>query len=53
MGPRDARRKISVPTNGRPTVDDPAPTGIPATKWPHSAQEARPAGHNVEEGLSI
>jgi hypothetical protein len=40
-----------VPTNGRIRADHLAPTGTYATKWPLSAQEARPA-EQVFEGLS-
>jgi len=36
-----------VTTNGSPVADDGATTGKHATKWPPSAQEARPAGHGV------
>jgi hypothetical protein len=34
-----------IPTNGRLDAARPAETGIHATKWPRSAQEACPAGH--------
>jgi 3-dehydroquinate synthase len=39
------------PTNGRTSEVPPAKTGIPATKWPPAAQEARPAGQGSSTSL--
>jgi hypothetical protein len=44
VGPRDARGVMIVTIDGSPVDDDGTMTGIRATKWPPSAQEARPAG---------
>jgi hypothetical protein len=39
-------RKMMISTNGRIYAVNPAPTDIPAMKWPPHAQWARPAGHH-------
>jgi hypothetical protein len=44
VGPRVARGAMFVTTNGSPLDGDRTTTGTRATKWPPSAQEARPAG---------
>src|ERR1700678_1941443 len=53
---RDIRRPSrwsgsSSPTNGKTTENHPCMTGIHATKWPHHAQWARPAGQVVHQKL--
>jgi len=47
LGSSRCSEAIFVTTNGSTVTDDVATTGTHATKWPPSAQEARPAGHGV------